>query len=180
VGEPGSGEDPALIVVAHANTDDLTAVLAVATVALVIAAVGRARRRRPWRAWLAVAAVSALATLAVSRVQPTLPTPAKVRPASTAQLTITSPHDGDVTGRSVVVRLRLAGGHLVAATSTNLAPDQGHIHLIVDGRVITSVASLTVHIHVAAGRHVVQAEYVALDHGPFSPRVLAVVTFSAR
>ena len=33
---------------------------------------------------------------------------------------------------------------------------------------------------VAPGHHVVQVEFVATDHGPFNPRVIAVVSFEVK
>jgi len=169
-------------VFAHAGADDVASVLFVAGVVAGGYAVRRAwpprSPRWPVFALLAVALLAG-AVATTKWAKPSVPK-ARVRPHSTAQLAIVAPRDGStVRGRDVRVRLRLEGGHLVAAVSTKLAPDQGHIHLALDGRVVSSTASLHARLRrVHAGRHVLVAEYVALDHGPFSPPVRAVVAFS--
>ncbi|HJY31910.1 MAG TPA: hypothetical protein VJ573_03335, partial [Actinomycetota bacterium] len=42
-----------------------------------------------------------------------------------------------VTGTALVVRLRLDGGRIVRGSSTTLTPDTGHIHLFVDGAIVS-------------------------------------------
>ena len=85
-----------------------------------------------------------------------------------------------IQGTDVRVRITLEGGKLVPQVSTNLKPDEGHIHLLLDGRVVQFLGSLDETIKdVPKGQHVLQVEFVAADHGPFSPRILAAVTFQA-
>jgi hypothetical protein len=163
---------------AHAGAEDFTAVAVVGAAACAYVAVRRARAGRRW--WLSAVGMVALLALAVGtrNVRSTV-SQARVRPRSTATIAIVEPVDGARTASTVRVRVRLTGGHLVAATSTRLAPDQGHVHIRLDGRTGSSLARLDVVLHhVNPGRHVLEAEYVALDHGPFSPRVLALVTIS--
>jgi hypothetical protein len=48
-----------------------------------------------------------------------------------------------------------------------------------DGRLVSMLAGSTSSIPVQPGRHTLQVEFVAVDHGPFSPRVRQTVTFDA-
>jgi hypothetical protein len=107
------------------------------------------------------------------------PTPA-ARPSSTGRLELLAPQPGEVVrGDEVTVRLRLSGARVTTETTTQLTPDEGHIHLTLDGRLVTLLGGLEEHLTgLAPGQHVVQAEFVAADHGPFSPRVIQVVTFT--
>jgi len=106
--------------------------------------------------------------------------PASARPSSTGVLTILSPQPGDViTGTSVDVKLQLTGATITKVVSTNLKPDEGHIHLKLDGTTITLLGSLEETVpNLTPGDHVIEAEFVASDHGPFNPRVVAQVTFT--
>jgi hypothetical protein len=53
------------------------------------------------------------------------------------------------------------------------------MHLRLDGRTITLLGSLEEDIPgVTPGPHLLEAEFVASDHGPFSPRVISSVTFT--
>lgn len=109
------------------------------------------------------------------------PTPSpSARLRSTATVTILEPEPGAVvTATSVRVRIGLEGGRIIEQVSTNLKPDQGHIHLLLDGRVVQLLGSLDETIEdLAPGAHLLQVEFVAADHGPFSPRVLAAVSFT--
>jgi hypothetical protein len=110
----------------------------------------------------------------------TSPPTAAARPSSSATLSIVAPEPGaTIQGGSVTVRLDLQGGRITKQVSTNLKPDEGHIHLKLDGRTITLLGSLEESIpNVALGPHILEAEFVAADHGPFNPRVLATVTFT--
>jgi len=111
-------------------------------------------------------------------------TPSGPRPASTARLAIVAPNDGTaIAGDELEVVLELDGGRVVEEATTQLAPDEGHIHLSVDGAVV-SMTYGTVQVvdlrTLDAGTHLLEAEFVAADHGPFSPRVLAKTTFATR
>jgi hypothetical protein len=102
------------------------------------------------------------------------------RPSSTGQLEVLAPKPGEVVqGDAVTVRLRVEGAMVTRETTTRLAPDKGHIHLSLDGRLVTIFGGLEERVTgLAPGQHVIQAEFVASDHGPFSPRVIQVVTFT--
>jgi len=111
------------------------------------------------------------------------PTPASTRPRSAATLRILSPTPGQTFHGSggnpvrIPVQLRLTGGKIVPFTSQNLTPDEGHIHIYVDGRLVSMTYGLNARVWVAPGTHKLIAEYVAVDHGPFDPRVQATVGF---
>jgi hypothetical protein len=128
---------------------------------------------------LAVAAVMVMAACSSGEGTDGPPT-AQARPSSDATLAILEPQPGDmVPGGDVTVRLELDGGRITEQVTTNLRPDEGHIHLKLDGRTITLLGSLDEVVpDVPAGQHVLEAEFVAADHGPFDPRVLSTVTFT--
>lgn len=105
----------------------------------------------------------------------------QVRPRSTAALAIVAPVPGAaVTGRTLHVRLQLTGATVTPETSTHLTPDRGHIHLILDGRVVSMAYGLEQDVQVTPGDHLLQAEFVATDHFPFNPRVVKSVTFTVK
>jgi hypothetical protein len=95
------------------------------------------------------------------------------RPSSSATLTVVSPTDGQsVAGPTVHVVINLAGATIVSATTTDIRPDQGHIHLYVDNNLVSMNYGSTLDQAVPAGTHVLRAEFVAADHVPFNPRVV--------
>jgi hypothetical protein len=103
------------------------------------------------------------------------------RPASTATLSFERPTPDElVRGDELDVVLDLQGGTIVATASTNLTPDTGHIHLVLDGKLVSMTYGLVQAIDLRdepPGEHLLEAEFVAADHGPFDPRVLAKVRF---
>jgi hypothetical protein len=109
------------------------------------------------------------------------PTSGGPRPASTATLAIVRPADGaTVADQDLEVVLRLDGGTIVNTTSTTLTPDTGHLHLSLDGAVVSMTFGVVQSVDlrsVAPGEHTLTAEFVAADHGPFNPRVTASVRF---
>jgi len=109
------------------------------------------------------------------------PAPAAVRPRSTATIAFVAPTPGqDVSGNTLDVRLRLSGGRIVPSSSTTLTPDTGHIHLFLDGAIVSMTYGTTQKVPVSdlsPGPHRLQAEYVAADHAPFQPRVTSTVVF---
>jgi len=103
------------------------------------------------------------------------------RPHSTATLSIIDPKSGaTLSTRTVVVKLSLTGGTITKVVTTHIQPNIGHIHIRLDGRTITLLGSLTDPVPVTPGNHIVEAEFVAADHGPFSPRVLSAVSFTVK
>jgi hypothetical protein len=102
------------------------------------------------------------------------------RPASTAKLTILAPRNGQtIHGQTPEVRLGVTGAKIIAQTSTRIRPDQGHIHLLVDGKLVAMNYGLNEQLpKLNPGQHLVQVEFVAADHAPFEPRVLAQAAFN--
>lgn len=110
------------------------------------------------------------------------PAPAsQIRPRSTATLALLWPSPGAmISGTTLHVQLKLTGAEIVPQTSTDLSPDRGHIHLMLDGRVISMTYGVEQDVTVTPGVHLLQAEFVATDHFPFNPRVITAVTFTVR
>jgi len=117
----------------------------------------------------------AIATAACGKGSPTL------RPSSTAVLKILTPTEGQIVStKGVLVKISLSGARIVPAGSTTLRPDEGHVHLKVDGRTITLFGGLEVSTGpLAKGPHLIQIEFAASDHGPFDPRVIQQVAVTA-
>ena len=113
---------------------------------------------------------------------PSPPPTAEPRPSSTATLSILSPENGSVVrGPTVHLRLSLQGAHIVKQTSTDLSPDEGHVHVLLDGTLISMNYSLSDRIpNVGPGPHRIEVEFVATDHVPFDPRVTAVSSFQVK
>jgi outer membrane lipoprotein SlyB len=102
------------------------------------------------------------------------------RPSSTATLAIVEPADDAVVrGDTVEVVFSLEGGTLVDLTETAVRPDEGHLHVTVDGALVSMTGGLEQELTgLEPGPHLLKAEYVAADHAPFQPRVLAAVAFT--
>lgn len=100
------------------------------------------------------------------------PTPTGSRPASPAVIAITSPAQGAVVnGSTAHIIVSLQGAQIVAATSTDIRPDRGHVHLYVDNVLVSMNYGLEQDLPVHPGTYVLKAEFVAADHAPFNPRV---------
>jgi hypothetical protein len=94
------------------------------------------------------------------------------RPASSATVEITQPTAGStVTGATVHVALKLTGATIVQQTTTNIRPDEGHVHLYVNSLLVSMNYGLEQDIQVQPGTIALKAEFVAADHAPFNPRV---------
>jgi hypothetical protein len=109
------------------------------------------------------------------------PTPA-TRPSSPASLEIVKPEPGEVVdGDRVEVAVELSGAELIDEVTTDIRPDEGHVHLALDGETVNLLAGLEETIrNVEPGTHLLEVEFVAGDHGPFDPRVVQSVTFEVR
>jgi hypothetical protein len=109
------------------------------------------------------------ASLAASLIAPT---PAGSRPSSPAVVAIVSPKPNEVvTGSSAHIVITLQNAQIVPVTSTNVRPDQGHIHLYVDNVLVSMNYGLAQDLPVQRGTYLLKAEFVAADHAPFDPRV---------
>ena len=108
--------------------------------------------------------------------------PSSDRPSSTATLAIVAPRVGEVVhGSGVDLRVKLRGAKLVPAVTTNIVPDEGHLHVILDDTLISMTQGLEQTIaDVPPGEHRITVEFVASDHAPFDPRVVSVVAFEVK
>jgi hypothetical protein len=106
------------------------------------------------------------------------------RPSSTAtpKLSIVTPKVGEVVhGSSVDLRVKLRGARIVPATTTNIVPDEGHLHVLLDDTLISMTQGTEQTIpNVTPGPHRIQVEFVASDHAPFDPRLVSVVAFEVK
>ena len=104
------------------------------------------------------------------------PSPSVTRPSSPAVVTIVQPAAGQRVSGTVHVVLSLTGAKIVPQTSTNIRPDEGHVHLFVDNVLKTMNYGLEQDLELAPGTYVLSAEFVAADHAPFNPRVVSAQT----
>ncbi|MEA2509152.1 MAG: hypothetical protein QOG21_1234 [Actinomycetota bacterium] len=106
------------------------------------------------------------------------------KPPPRVTLRVLSPADGEVVpaGKSIPVLLQLKGAVLIPPTtqsfSTPPPSNAGHIHILVDGRLVQSTGQAQVTL--SPGRHSVAAEFVDPYHRSFSPRIIDSVTVVAR
>jgi hypothetical protein len=144
------------------------------------------RRPRTGKARTAVLlAVAALGMAACSAGEggpaepPATTAAAAERPSSPAKLTIVSPRNGQTVRQDrPELKLGLDGGRIVSQTTTRLQGDEGHIHLLVDGKLVAMNYGLRQRLpQLPPGQHVIQVEFVAADHVPFEPRVLTQAAF---
>jgi hypothetical protein len=183
----GSGA-PDDVMLAHATTPDETVgeLLFAAAGALGWVAFWRLRGNGFLR--LSRLAGWAIAMLAVAAavsgvVVPSLlaPSYATVRPRSTATIRFVEPTRNEVVSGGVLqVDIRLTGGRLTSLTTTTLTPDTGHLHLSIDGRLLSMTVAERNRVDISGlpdGEHLLQAEFVAADHGPFAPPVIVSTPF---
>ena len=108
------------------------------------------------------------------------PTPSGPRPTSSATISFAEPSPEQiVTGSMLNVRVRVENGRIVP-TSGDVTPDTGHLHLFLDGALLSMASEREQEIDIAdlpPGVHRLQAEFVAADHAPFDPPVITAVTF---
>jgi hypothetical protein len=103
------------------------------------------------------------------------------RPATPARIRILSPTPNQETGPDVTVQVELIGAREVPQQSGEVKPDEGHIHIMVDG-VVVAMAYGDSHVlqKLTPGQHSVQVDFVAVDHVPFRNRVTAGVLFTVK
>ncbi|MGH9185920.1 MAG: hypothetical protein ACRD0U_08930 [Acidimicrobiales bacterium] len=140
-------------------------------------------RRRTWLAAvvMAVAAVAFTACGEDTNNGGTASTPA-ARPTTEAQLQIVRPAPNEIVqGPTVPVEVKLTNAEVVPQTSGPLRSDEGHIHLSIDGRVVSMTFGDTDELtDLAPGEHSLEAEFVAADHAPFANTVVAAVLFTVQ
>lgn len=101
------------------------------------------------------------------------------RPSSTGHITIVSPTPNEVIhGTTLHVKVTLTGARIVPRSTTTISPDTGHIHISIDGQIKSLYAGTEYdQPGLSKGRHLLQVEFVAADHGFFNPRVIETQTF---
>jgi hypothetical protein len=100
------------------------------------------------------------------------------RPTTTTRIQITAPTPSQVTGPDVTLKVELIGGTVVSRTTGALTPDEGHIHVTVDGKLVAMASTTEQEIKgLSPGPHAIAAEFVAVDHNPFANRPKAAVLF---
>ena len=121
-----------------------------------------------------ISLLTLVAAALVSCGAQTAASPSIVRPSSPALISILEPASGGtVTGANVHVVLSLTGARIVSQTTTNIRPDEGHVHLFVDNVLVSMNYGLEQDLPVHPGTYVLRAEFVAADHAPFNPRVMS-------
>jgi hypothetical protein len=143
---------------------------------------GGGRRRPPqgYAVGLAVVLAAGLILTACGSDAEISPT-ANSRPFTPARIQIISPTPNEVTGPDVTVQVNLIGAHEIQPSAGTIRPDEGHIHVSVDGNVVAMAYSTTQELKgLTPGPHSVQVEFVAIDHLPFRNRVIAAMLFTVR
>jgi len=132
--------------------------------------------------WVTIAVVALVATACSSGASSAGSPSVLARPSSTGTLAIVSPTDGQVVHGTIVrVQTKLTGAQVVPASTTNIAPDTGHLHLTLDGEIVAMNFGLSDELTgLTPGIHTLQVEFVASDHLPFDPRVIQQVTFEVK
>ena len=73
------------------------------------------------------------------------------------------------------MKVSLKDADVVPATTTDIVPDEGHLHVILDDQLISMTGDTTqILANLTPGQHLLKVEFVASDHAPFDPRVIAV------
>lgn len=110
------------------------------------------------------------------------PTVSADRPASPAKLSIITPKNGQVIhGTRVEMKVSLKDAKIVPATSATIVPDEGHLHVILDDQLISMTGDTSQLLaDLTPGQHILKVEFVASDHAPFDPRVIAAVSFEVQ
>ena len=103
------------------------------------------------------------------------------RPATSARIRIVSPTPNQETGPDVAVRVELIGAREVPQQSGEVKPDEGHVHIMLDGVTVAMAYEDTKTLTgLTPGQHSVQVDFVAVDHVPFKNRVTAGVLFTVK
>ena len=181
-------------ILAHASGADETMSLVMLFAGIWVGWIGWSRLRGTgfprlprWGAWAAIGVAATLVITAtfVPRMIVGTGIPTEVagapRPSSPAILTFVDPRpNAKEPGDGMTVRMDLQHATLTPLTTTAITPDTGHIHLSMDGTLI-SMSGDTLQVidlrNVTPGKHTLTADFVAADHLPFDPPVTSSVTF---
>jgi hypothetical protein len=106
---------------------------------------------------------------------------AAARPATNARIQILQPTPNQETGPDVTVQVQLIGAKEVPQSGPPIKPDEGHIHVSLDGQIVAMAYGDTQTLKgLQPGPHSVQVDFVAADHIPFANRVTAGVLFTVK
>ena len=92
--------------------------------------------------------------------------------ASPVKLTLVSPlNDEVIDGSTAHVTITVTGGTITSTYSKNVSPTVGHIHLYMNSELVAMAYATSTDIAVEPGaEYSLYAEWVAADHGSFTPR----------
>ena len=106
---------------------------------------------------------------------------AAARPTTNARIQILQPTPNQETGPDVTVQVQLIGAKEVPQSGPPIKPDEGHIHVSLDGQIVAMAYGDSQMLKgLAPGQHSVQVDFVAADHIPFQNRVTAAVLFTVK
>lgn len=88
-----------------------------------------------------------------------------------------SPQDDDTVpaGEPVTIEVDLEGGEL----ATSASDAGGHLHIFVDGSVISMPSTTTTEVDLEPGEHELRVEYVDFGHASYDPPVQETITVTA-
>ncbi len=137
-------------------------------------------RRRSFRDRLSALALPlVLAAVVTGGACASKSSPQTERPSTPSRIVIESPTPNETTVANVTLRVRIIGGQVVERTTGELTPTDGHVHVLLDGKLIVMSYGTTEELKdLPPGSHTVEAEFVAVDHAPFKNRPKAVVIFT--
>lgn len=94
--------------------------------------------------------------------------------SSPVKLALTSPlNDEILAGTTVHVTVTVAGGTITSQYSQHVSPTVGHIHLYMNSQLVSMAYATSTDLPIEAGaEYSLYAEWVAEDHGSFTPRVV--------
>ncbi|MGH2689435.1 MAG: hypothetical protein ACRDKW_11585 [Actinomycetota bacterium] len=102
------------------------------------------------------------------------------RPASMGTLTILEPTPGTVVSTDTIhVKVKVDGATILDDPGiVDVKPNEGHIHVSLDGKPQNMLYDDETDVAVTSGRHLLEVEFVAGDHFRFNPAVKQAVTFT--
>lgn len=100
-----------------------------------------------------------------------------------AEVVIVDPSDGGTiaAGETLTLEIRIDGGSLTTENTTD-EPDAGHLHIYVDGKLVSMPSVATPKIDgedLPAGEHEIIVEFTQADHRPWDPPVQTAITVTA-
>lgn len=109
-----------------------------------------------------------------------LPQSSTTRAPSDVGIFISSPVDNEVVpaNENLNVQVELENAELTTETE-GTDPRLGHIHIYVDGSVVSMPTELNADIELEPGEHTLMVEFVAANHSRFEPPITDEVTVDA-